>query len=138
MIDGKSKDAIKRFIVSKERASSCYFRSAVKLPYRKAMLQITEKCNLHCAHCFLDSDDRGEVVEFEDILKKVLFAFKSCRVASVTLTGGEPFLHPLIIEIIKILRKANIKVGISSNATAVTEQQMKILSQIGGVHVKLV
>lgn len=33
-------------------ASACFFRSSVQPPKRKMMLQITQKCNLHCAHCF--------------------------------------------------------------------------------------
>lgn len=133
----KQREDIKRYIVTKEKASSCYFRSSVRLPYRKAMIQITERCNLHCAHCFLDSGNYGDVMEIKSISKVVIPVLKRCKVASVTLTGGEPFLHSEIVEITKLLRKENVLVGISSNATQITEDQMRSLSQIGGVHINV-
>jgi MoaA/NifB/PqqE/SkfB family radical SAM enzyme len=42
-----------RPIAVDEQASSCYFRTTVDTPYRKALVQITERCNLRCAHCFV-------------------------------------------------------------------------------------
>lgn len=48
-----------RSIVEDRRASSCYFRTTVEAPHRKALVQIDERCNLHCAHCFVSATKRG-------------------------------------------------------------------------------
>jgi len=127
--------AMKRYLVRDDIAPSCYFRSLIKSPYRKAMIQITERCNHHCAHCFLNADSKGDDIEVRSISKVIVPVLRRCKVASVTLTGGEPFLHPGIIEIVKILREKDIQVGICSNVTVITEEQVKALSRIGGVHV---
>jgi len=130
-------DTKKREIVSKNRAATCYFRSSVKPPYRKALLQITERCNLHCPHCFVSAGDYGETMPIGTIHSVVIPRLKDCRVISVTLTGGEPFIHPDIIEIVRLLRDANIKVGICTNGTFVNQDQVETLAKIGNVHLNV-
>nr|WTA70827.1 hypothetical protein OHB51_17415 [Micromonospora sp. NBC_00855] len=49
---------MKRLVVD-THASSCYFRTSVGGDGRKALVQITERCNLHCAHCFVSSTAAG-------------------------------------------------------------------------------
>jgi len=127
----------KREIISKNRVSSCYFRSSVELPYRKALLQITERCNLHCAHCFVSAGDYGDTMPIEVIRNVVIPRLKECRVISVTLTGGEPFVHPDIIEIVCLLRNANIRVGICTNGTFISKDQMETLANVGDVHINI-
>ena len=54
-----------------EQAASCYFRTSVEKPHRKALIQIDERCNLHCVHCFVSATTRGAsmpLVEVENIL----------------------------------------------------------------------
>ena len=40
----------RRSLVSDQLAASCYFRTSVSAGQRKALVQITERCNLHCVH----------------------------------------------------------------------------------------
>lgn len=128
---------MKKHLIHNEYASSCYFRSSVQPPYRKALIKITDWCNLHCAHCFVSAGQHGETMEFTDIKEKLLPALIDCKVISVTLTGGEPFAHPKIMEIITLFRSNDIKVSLCTNATLCTEQQIKRLSELGGVTVNV-
>ena len=125
---------MKRKIVSEIRAASCYFRTSVEPPHRKALVQITERCNLHCAHWCISAGNYGKVMSFGDIRDVLIPQLKLCRVASVTLTGGEPFIHPNIIEIASLFRRVGMKVGICTNATRINEKQMEALVALGGVH----
>src|SRR5260370_4820833 len=123
----------KRPLAQHGMAMSCYFRTSVKSPYRKALLQITERCNLHCAHCFVSAGNYGDTMHLETIRSVVIPRLMQCRVISITLTGGEPFAHPDIIEIVRSLRKADLQVSICTNATLISLEHMKVLSEIGGV-----
>ncbi len=49
------------------QAASCYFRTTVVLPNRKALIQICEPCNERCAHCFVSATKRGDYMPLEDI-----------------------------------------------------------------------
>ena len=80
-------------IYSPDHASVCFFRSSVKPPYKKIMLQITERCNLKCAHCFVDSESTGNEIPFEHIRNSIIPELIKNQVVKITLTGGEPFVH---------------------------------------------
>jgi radical SAM protein with 4Fe4S-binding SPASM domain len=121
---------MKRLLAQSGTATSCYFRSSVEPPNRKVLLQITERCNLHCAHCFVSAGNFGDIMTLPDIEHKVIPQLKACRAISVTLTGGEPFDHPEIINIVELLTEAHIAVSICSNATLITEQQMDQLAKL--------
>jgi len=126
-----------RSLIKKNIASSCFFRSSVEPPYRKALIRITDICNARCVHCFTSADHRGETMTLEDFRDFVLPRLKQCRVSRVTLTGGEPFLHPNIIDIVKLLSDADISVGICTNATVITTDQIQALSHERNVHINV-
>ena len=77
-----------RSITSTGRASSCYFRTTADGGARKALVQIDERCNLHCAHCFVSATKAGNSMPFDDIAGVVIPRLAACRVDRVTLTGG--------------------------------------------------
>lgn len=128
---------MRREIISEHKVASCYFRSSVEPPYRKALLQITERCNLHCVHCFVSAGDYGDTMPIGVIRDVAIPRLKDCRVISVTLTGGEPFVHSDIIEIVSLLRSAEIRVGICTNGTSISQEQMEMLAKIGNVHLNV-
>ena len=71
-------------------------------------------CNLNCSYC--DTRYSCEQQEYKemslyDILVKVL----SYRVPRVTLTGGEPLIHPGVKDLIKSLVANDIEVNIETN-----------------------
>jgi radical SAM protein with 4Fe4S-binding SPASM domain len=55
----------------------------------------------------------------------------------ITLTGGEPFAHPQVIEFCEALVQSGMEVGICSNATLISEAQIVQLSQLGHVHINV-
>jgi len=124
-------------IGEKNKLASCYFRSSVRPPYRKALLQITERCNLHCAHCFMSAGNYGDDMSSGNIRNRIIPKLKECKVISVTLTGGEPFVHPDIIEMVYLLRNADIKVSICTNGTLISQDQIEMLAKIGNVHLNV-
>lgn len=128
---------MRREIISEHKVASCYFRSSVETPYRKDLLQITERCNLHCAHCFVSAGNYGEIMPIEIIRDIVIPRLKECRIINVTLTGGESFVHPNIIKIVSLLRNAEIRIGIRANGASISQDQMEILAKIGNVHLNV-
>jgi len=126
-----------RYIIKEGKAASCFFRSSVNPPERKALLRITDRCNLHCAHCFISNGGYGNTMPVEVIQNTVIPQLKQCRVSRVTLTGGEPFLHPDIIKIAQALKDADIGIGICTNGTIIHREQMKILAKIRNIHINV-
>jgi radical SAM protein with 4Fe4S-binding SPASM domain len=123
-----------RTIAHKGQASSCYFRTTMDDGTRKALVQIDERCNLHCAHCFVSATNVGQSMAYGDITSLLIPRLVACRVERVTLTGGEPTIHPRFMDIVRAMRDAGMQVGFCTNATTLTDEQISELAGIGGVH----
>lgn len=123
-----------RSIANDRWASSCYFRTTVDGGQRKALVQIDERCNLHCAHCFVSATKQGHTMSFADITGKVIPRLTACQVDRVTLTGGEPTIHPRFLDVVSAFREAGMQVGVCTNATTLSEGEIDELARIGGVH----
>lgn len=82
-------------------------KDEIKLPYDNIMLEVTRKCNLKCEHCM-----RGEPQNINmsnEILEKVFSQVD--QIYHLSLTGGEPFLAPQVIEsMVDIIIENKIKV----------------------------
>jgi len=128
---------MKRSLLIDTQANSCYFRTSVGGESRKALIQITERCNLHCAHCFVSSGDYGDHMRLEDITGSVLPRLRSARVERITLTGGEPFVHPHLMEICEAIIGMGMPLGICTNATRTSDLQIERLVELGDVHINV-
>ena len=110
--------------------SPCYFRTTTLAPYKKAILQITERCNLHCKHCFVSSQSKGNNMCLETIKNIILPRLLKMNVIKVTLTGGEPFVHTKLLEICNLLAENDIEITICTNATLITDAVLEKYSII--------
>ncbi len=128
---------MKRYLPNPEHAASCYFRSSVTPPLRKALIQITERCDLRCAHCFVSATRHGIDMQLDDIRHRLIPQLLQSRVCRVTLTGGEPLLHPELIEIVRSLREHSISVGLCTNGYGVGPHLADRLAQFEDVHVNV-
>lgn len=76
---------------------------------------ITNKCNLKCKECFarniIDNDKNMEVEEY----KIVVFDFIQKQGKQINIIGGEPFLHPQLLEFLKINQRYELKTTIYTN-----------------------
>ncbi len=75
-------------------------------------IYITSKCNNDCKHCFGPKN----VVEMDFLKLKELFCLLHAReVKAILLTGGEPLLRDDFGEILKELKRYNIKIFLDTN-----------------------
>jgi len=130
-------EARTRPVISRGLAHSCFFRSAASGDGRKALVQITERCNLHCAHCFVSSTRHGGDMSLETIAGSVLPRLKRARVERLTLTGGEPFVHPDILSICEAATAEGFAVGVCTNASCISDDQIASLREMGSVHINV-
>ncbi len=112
-------------------ASSCYFRTSVGGVGRKALIQITERCSLHCAHCFVSSTRAGADMPLDRLTSLVLPRLRDARVERITLTGGEPFEHPDLMAMCRAVSSSGASLGICTNATLVTDSQIDEMASLG-------
>lgn len=84
----------------------------------KLTLYITNRCNLRCIHCYADAgkaiDDELTTSEWLDIVEQYS-SFASD--GEVTISGGEPTLHPDIDVILEAVRDAGHRTVLFTNGT---------------------
>ncbi|REF00738.1 radical SAM protein with 4Fe4S-binding SPASM domain [Thermomonospora umbrina] len=79
-------------------------------------------------------------MSFEDLVEVVVPRLLEAHVRRVTLTGGEPFVHPNLLRIVEHLVELGLPVGICSNATLITDAQIAARAEHdrrGDVHVNV-
>src|ERR1017187_7606212 len=77
-----------------------YYRLPWNLPDNAiSWLEVTKACNLHCEGCYRENDPKGH--KPLDQIKRDLAVFKKYRKTDgVSLAGGDPLVHPRIVEIV--------------------------------------
>ena len=103
---------------------------------------ITERCNLHCKHCYIDSSLFKKELSLENlqiILKNYFNQLKiwnlSKKESRISFTGGEPFLRKDFFDLLELCYKNKqiTDYGILSNGTLLTE---KIVSRLKDLNVR--
>jgi radical SAM protein with 4Fe4S-binding SPASM domain len=88
-------------------------------------LQITDRCNLRCRHCYI-GDGLHQDLPFDKILK-ILKEFEAIQGLRLLLSGGEPLLHPHFWEMNEVIRDYTFRSVLLSNGTLITKEIAKRL-----------
>ncbi len=87
------------------------------------------RCNLSCAYCN-EFDSSSQPVPAEEMLHRIdLLA--ALGTAAITISGGEPLLHPELDEIIRRIRSHGMLAGLITNGYMLTPGRIKRLNRAG-------
>lgn len=107
---------------------------------RYLLLNITNKCNLRCKHCYLGNPGNIEIEK--ELFEKTVSQFEEMGGLKLMISGGEPLLHSGFRELMEILPSYELRVVILSNGTLIDKTVAKKLSvwvdevqiSIDGIH----
>ena len=93
---------------------------------------LIRRCNLTCQHCYSISADKDFPGELNtDEVFTVMDDLKAFHVPVLILSGGEPLLRPDIFDISRRAKTMGFYVGLSSNGTLITEDNIAAIADIG-------
>lgn len=97
--------------------------------------ELTPFCNFSCVMCYIrlgkeEADKQGRLLSGDEWLEIARQA-KDLGTLSITLTGGEPFLHPEFEKIYSELNKMGFLISIMSNGSMIDEECMEFFHQNG-------
>ncbi|NDD63640.1 MAG: radical SAM protein [Acidobacteria bacterium] len=87
------------------------------------------RCNLACGYCN-EYDKTSDPVPLETVMRR-LDRLASFGTAAITISGGEPMLHPGIFEIITHIRRHGMIAGLISNGYYMTRENIAKLNLAG-------
>ena len=100
-----------------------------------AHVVVTRRCNLACTYCS-EFDDFSQPVPTAEMLRRIdLLAALGTTV--ITLTGGEPLLHPGLEEIIRRVRQHGIVAVMVTNGYLLTRERIERLNRSGLDHLQI-
>lgn len=84
---------------------------------------------MNCPYCYNDSSSKGIFLN-KDSVFDLINQCELNKISEITISGGEPFLHPNVMDFIEYANSKQIKVRIISNLSVVSfEDSVKILKQ---------
>jgi len=95
-------------------------------PPRYLTLMLTSRCNLKCKFCNITENKYSKTDIPIDKTFKIIDSAIRLGVEEIEFTGGEPFLHPHLWEIIQYANDKGAKTHIVTNGILVAEQIDKI------------
>jgi MoaA/NifB/PqqE/SkfB family radical SAM enzyme len=93
------------------------------------------RCNLACAYCN-EYDDFSKPVAL-DTMRRRLDRLAELGTTIITLSGGEPLLHPEADEMIARIRQHGVMAGMITNGYLLTADRIRRLNQAGLEHMQI-
>ena len=93
---------------------------------------VGRRCNLHCVHCYSDSENRsytGELTTAEG--KALIDDLAAFGIPVLLFSGGEPLMRPDLFELIAHARAQGLRITLSTNGTLITPEAAAGLRELG-------
>ena len=124
-----------RYLQALANPSAAPKRPQVAAPTGPVVIwNLIRRCNLTCKHCYATSADKdfpGELSTAE--VYRVMDDLKDYGVPVLILSGGEPLMHRDIFEISRRAKDMGFYVGLSSNGTLITDDNIEQIADVGQV-----
>ena len=93
---------------------------------------LIRRCNLTCKHCYATSADKDFPGELStEKVYEVMDDLKGYGVPVLILSGGEPLMRPDIFDISRHAKQMGFYVGLSSNGTLITTDNIRRIADVG-------
>lgn len=95
----------------------------------------TRRCNLSCTYCN-EFDDFSNPVPTDEMLRRI-DRLADLGTSIITISGGEPLLHPNLDDIIRHMRRRGIIAGMITNGYLLTVERIERLNRAGLEHLQI-
>jgi MoaA/NifB/PqqE/SkfB family radical SAM enzyme len=118
--------------IGREFSGYNILESAKRLVDRKPLqcsLYVTDQCNLDCAYC-TEYDNSRPHPSIDD-LKKWVRKIRELGTMRIALVGGEPLVHPDIVELVRYCRELGFATSLTTNGFLLTRKLVAQLEDAG-------
>jgi SynChlorMet cassette radical SAM/SPASM protein ScmF len=110
-------------------------------PLNTIYFYLTKGCNLRCRHCWIQPKFQGEGQSFPslapEVFRSIVEEAKPLGLKSVKFTGGEPLIHPQIMELLDHVQKQELGFSMETNGVAMTSEIAEKIKECKGAFVSV-
>jgi len=85
-------------------------------------IELLKKCNLKCVYCnysrYNDNDDEVKL-SYDDFKNNIIPSARKLNTKIISLSGGEPLMHPELFSIIKLITDNDIIIHLNTNGSLI-------------------
>lgn len=100
-------------------------------------VEITDSCNELCRHCYHPEKRKPAFLSDIVLLDKLFAEFGELGFMFLTITGGEPLLHPKFEEICKIAQKNRYAISLKTNGTLINAESVKFFQGLKPLNIEI-
>lgn len=90
-------------------------------------IELTSCCNERCIHCYIPHEFKDDIIS-NDLYYSVLNQLQDLGTWHITLSGGEPMMHPRFKEFLQAAKERGFYVTILSNLTLLDDEIISIMA----------
>jgi hypothetical protein len=94
-----------------------------------AWLEVTDICNITCEGCYRQRLTGHK--SLEELKEEILFFKRWRNPDNISIAGGEPLIHPQIIDVVAFIAQNGIKPIILTNGVALSPERLRELKKAG-------
>lgn len=102
----------------------------MKLPLSHITVVTTQKCNLTCKGCYVDTRVHNDL-DLGKLKENILLPFVALGGKTIGFSGGEPLLYDGIFDAIRIAKQCNLYVSVVTNGILLNYDMAKDLAESG-------
>ncbi len=93
---------------------------------KRVIIEITDKCNFRCIHCFANKNDYELSVQS---WKKIFDNICNEKIQSITITGGEPLLYKELFTLLKQINFKKTLLTLDTNSSLINENNINLIEK---------
>lgn len=109
----------------------------LRLGNNRARLIVTSECNIDCFYCHNEGQAKGVDYISPDFVAALAEALSQSQVTEVTISGGEPLLHPELLDIAGAMRAVTPKLTMVTNGILLDRATLDNLAWVGVDKIRL-
>jgi SynChlorMet cassette radical SAM/SPASM protein ScmF len=110
-------------------------------PLNTIYFYLTKGCNLRCRHCWIQPKFQGEGQSYPslapEVFRSIVEEAKPLGLKSVKFTGGEPLIHPQILELLEHVQGQELGFSVETNGVAMTPEIAVKIKECKGAFVSV-
>ncbi len=120
-----------------ERGNRELYLNLEEFPLDLATIQLTTDCNLRCHHCYIEAGSVEKRLMKKEMFELIIDQLQVMHPIELVLTGGEPLLHPRLLEFCHLLKEKNLPFSLFTNGILITSELAEELGYLNPVSVQV-